>query len=210
MQDISDDDVFDLYKLCQDAYKFYGTDLNFPKDTDPKKTYQWRYLKSIAHKFELWKLNQKEREDFIKIAVEQAKLSGYLHKGLSVLHQNNLLDSCYERLNKLSRGQDQNLRTILNNHRWLLRQAGSSDMKNILLKTHGSMKNIVLWYQSNSISALYIALSKLCMATYSHLSQAELKMMPTKPQLFLLRQDFMINPKARQICQEINQISVKN
>lgn len=194
--------------MCQDAYKRLGSDLNFPKDTDPKKTYQWRYLKSILHKFKTWDLSEIEMIDFIDLAVEQAKVSGYLHKGLSVLHQNNILDACYERLTRSSKRQDQNVKMLLNNHRWIQRQVVSGDPKNILLKTNGSMKNIVLWYQSNNISALYIALSKLCIATYDALSQAELQLMPTKSQLYLLRQEFMANPKAKQICHEINQVRV--
>lgn len=194
--------------MCQDAYKRFGTDLNFPKDTDPKKTYQWRYLNGITNKFKLWHLTEDEMIDFIDIAVEQAKITGYLHKGLSVLHQNNLLESCYERLQKAGKRQEQNERILLNNHKWLLKQAGGKDLKNILLKTNGSMKNIVLWYQSHNISELYIALSRLCIAAYSTLSQAELALMPTKSQLYLLRQEFMANPKAKQICQEINRVKV--
>lgn len=206
--DLSEDEIYTVWRMCQDSYKRFGFDLNFPKDTDPKKTYQWRYLSSILQKFKTWNLSEQEIIDFIDLAVEQAKISGYLHKGLSVLHQNNILDACYERLTKMGKRQDQNVKMLQNNHKWLLRQAVKSDLENILLRTNGSMKNIVLWYQSNNISALYIALSKLCIATYGALSQAELQLMPTKSQLYLLRQEFMANPKAKQICHEINQVRV--
>lgn len=209
MELIKDDQIYTVWHICQDVYKNLGYDLNFPKGTDPKKTYQWRYLTSIVKKFKSWDLDENEIEAFIKIAANQVKISGLLHKGLSVLHQNNLLDVSYERLKKSSRNSEQNSCLIIKNHKWLLRQATDGDIRNILLKKQGSMKNIVLWHQSNSISALYIAISKMCMLVYDQLSAAELALMPTKSQLYLIRQDFMVDPNAIQIVREINQFSIK-
>ena len=208
MEVIDDDEIYTVWHICQDVYKNLGYDLNFPKDTDPKKTYQWRYIKSIVSKFRLWDLTADEMAAFIKIAAEQVKSSGLLHKGLSVLHQNNILDISFEKYKRTLRNEDQNINLLLKHHKWLLKQAKGDSIRNTLLKKQGSMKNIVLWYQSNSISALYIALSKMCMLAYAQLSSAELSMMPTKSQLYLIRQDFMVNPKAKQIMQEINQINV--
>lgn len=208
IESIEDDEIYTIWHICQDVYKNLGYDLNFPKGTDPKKTYQWRYLKSILAKFRLWSLTTDEMHAFIKIAAEQAKSTGLLHKGLSVLHQNNLLEVSYDRYKRSIRNEDQNVNLLLKHHKWLLKQANGDSIRNILLKKQGSMKNIVLWYESHSISALYIALSKMCMLAYAQLSPAELSMMPTKSQLYLIRQDFMVNPKAKQIMREINQVNV--
>jgi hypothetical protein len=47
------------------------------------------------------------------------------------------------------------------------------------------------------------------MLVYDQLSAAELALMPTKSQLYLIRQDFMVDPNAIQIVREINQFSIK-
>ncbi len=205
VEDATESDIYELYKLCSEAYSQNGIKLKFPKDTDPTKTYQWRYLKSLDSKFKKWNFNDEDRLHFIKYAIGYAKKHKTLHKGLSIFHQSNIMDLCYEDAIKHRNKFENNAKLVLRQHRWLLNQANGMDIENILTQRRGSTKNIVLWHQSSNLSELYISISKACLKSYRKMTTAELEMMPSLERLYFLRNSFLVNNDSKRILSVINQ-----
>lgn len=201
---ITENDIYELYKLCNQMYAKHNISIKFPSHTDPTKTYQWRYLKSLHSKFGQWGFDDDMKANFIKFAIAYAKRNGYLHKGLAIFHQSNIIDLCYEEAKKSHSAFESNAVMILKQHRWLVKQAGSDTIENVLLNRQGFYKNIVLWHQSSNISGLYISVSKACLQAYKKLTKAETEMVPSLETLYFLRQSFTANPDSKRIISVIN------
>jgi hypothetical protein len=156
--------VLDVWQWCSEVYIQYGRKLTFPADTDPSKTYQWRYAKAITQKFEEWDFDEPTAKRFIDIAIERSKILGIMHKGLAALHQKNLLDLCYKILQEECKNNDQDIESIKFTKDWLDRRAKNFGLTQILLDRDDpdSFCNLVKWYQASKISDLYLSLSKSC------------------------------------------------
>lgn len=207
VEDATESDIYKLYDLCSEIYSQNGIKIKFPKHTDPTKTYQWRFLKSLYSKFIKWNLDGEMQRQFVIYAVGYAKKHKILHKGLSIFHQSNIMDLCYEDAKKSQDKFENNAKLVLRQHRWLLNQAGDKDLDNILLQKRGSTKNIVLWHQSSNLSELYISISQACLRSYKKMTNTELEMMPSLEKLCSLRSSFMINHGSKQIINVINHIN---
>ena len=89
--DLNTFDQKQVFRICQDIYKSFGIDLRFPKARDVTKTYQYRYLTAICDKFKQWELDLNEVKRFLSIAILNSFKHKTIKKGLSALHQKNLL-----------------------------------------------------------------------------------------------------------------------
>jgi hypothetical protein len=156
--------VLDVWQWCSEVYIQYGRKLTFPADTDPSKTYQWRYVKAITQKFEEWDFDEPTAKRFIDIAIERSKILGIMHKGLAALHQKNLLDLCYKILQEECKNNDQDIESIKFTKDWLDGRAKNFGLTQVLLDRDDpdSFCNLVKWYQASKISDLYLSLSKSC------------------------------------------------
>jgi hypothetical protein len=156
--------ILNVWQWCSEIYIQYGRKLTFPAHTDPSKTYQWRYAKAIAQKFEEWDFDEPTAKKFINIAIERSKALGIMHKGLAALHQKNLLDLCYKILQEECKNNDQSIELIKSTKDWLGKRAQDSELTQVLLGRDGpdSFCNLVKWYQASKISDLYLSLSKSC------------------------------------------------
>jgi len=193
---VSDEDkVMIVWNWCSDAYLQHGIRLKLPANTDPATTYQWRYAKAIANKFEEWGFDDATSQKFIQVAVNHCKRAGVIHKGLASLHQANMLSVCLAQMKKRSDSNTQSIDSIKGIHQWLSRRIGVDALKGLLHRsdTH-ELCNIVKWYKANRISRLYLALSRPCLKSLDilkHTNQEERDLLPSKPSLFLLRSEFL-------------------
>lgn len=190
MGSCTEDKVQTVWDWCSDAYLRHGRKLTYPANTDIHKTYQWRYVKAIAQKFDTWGFDDSTSRKFIDIAVGYAKQRGTLHKGLAVLHRNDMLEICYNILQKQADKNTQNMNTLIDMKKWFDSQT-NNDYKVLLQRiTPKAFPNIIIWYRANKISELFMACSKDCMRALAELqktNQDEYRLLPTLEQLFLLR-----------------------
>jgi hypothetical protein len=193
---IDNDRVMEIWSWCSEAYLRHGRKMTLPHGTDPAKTYQWRYTIAIARKFEEWDFDEETAKRFIDIAVRHSKQSGTLQKGLASLHQGNILDICYEILQKESDRNVQTIESIKHIHKWLHKKAVSRDLLQVLLHRDDpeGFTNLAMWFQATRVTALYMALSRTCgqaMAILNRDSPEERGLLPRQTELFLLRQEFL-------------------
>ncbi len=193
---ISDERIYEILQWCNDCYALYSYKIQFPKGTDPSKTYQWRYLRSLAQKFEEWQFTDETIHKFLNITINHAYGLGILNQGLSVLHKNSMLEVCYKKLQTDIKQHEQNSGSVEFIHKWLKQTIGSKDpFVELTRRTRiDSYCNLTFWFASNKINPLYLALSKVCRRSLNVLTDQfprERLQLPKDTTLYLLRTDFL-------------------
>lgn len=160
----AEDRIWEIWQWCSESYLQHGKKIQFPKHTDPKKTYQWRYARALANKLDSWGFDEETSKSFIDIAIKYAKDHGMLNKGMAALHQENMLQICYDKLKNEENSNDQNIRSLSNIKSWLDKQTGQKTLLKTLLKRRDreSFCNLTYWYEASKISPLYLSLSRSC------------------------------------------------
>jgi len=193
--EVSNERIMVVWEWCCKSYLRQGFRLAFPSNTDPTKTYQWRYVRSITIKFIEWEFDDETAKQFIDIAVRHCKESGTLRKGLASLHQSNLLKICYDKLEAKSNSNKQNTNSIEHVHKWLVKQSGDNLLKTLLYRRDpDEFCNLTKWIQATRISRLYLTLSKTCSKALIRLGQShpeEREFLPRITTLYILRSEFV-------------------
>lgn len=194
---ISNDKIMTVWEWCSDAYIQQGIAINFPANTEPSKTYQWRYIKAIAVKFDEWGFDENTARQFIKVAVKHCKDIGVMRKGLAALHQSNLLQICYDNFQKQYENDNQSINSIENIHKWLVGRSNNDLLRALLYRYDpDELCNITKWYQSSKISRLYLSLSKSCGKAMARLAKShpeERELLPKTTTLYMIRVEFLEN-----------------
>lgn len=166
-----------------------------PANTDPHKTYQWRYITAISSKFDEWGFDDQTAQKFIDFAVRYAKRLNILRKGLAVLHQNNMLDKCYKMLQDEVDGDHHIIESLKRSRDWIDRQANGTPLLDVLLSrpNEDAFCNLTMWYRSNRITDLYLALSKSCCQALATLDEIERSVFPSKAHLYVTRTELSRN-----------------
>lgn len=184
-----------VWGWCSEAYIRHGIKLQFPARTNPQKTYQWRYAKAIALKFDEWDFDEATSKQFIDIAVVHAKETGVLRKGLATLHQANMLEICYEKLKTQSDTNRQAIDSLRYIHNWLTQRANGNLFETLLQRANADeLCNLVQWVQASRISPLYLSLSRTCgqaLARLAKLHPDERALLPKTTTLYMLRANFL-------------------
>lgn len=153
-----------VFSYCQDIYKEYNFDLRFPKSRDIKKTYQYRYLLAICKKFSAWGLDVNEVKRFLRIAINNSFKHKTIKKGLSALHQKNLLEISYEQLISASVDKSQAAATADMVLVYLIKLCGV-ETPDLFLRRRDSIKsNMVITnlFQAGKISVEFMAVNDIC------------------------------------------------
>jgi hypothetical protein len=183
------DRTSDIWKWCQAAYSEQGVNLKFPKGTDPRKTYQWRFAAKLAQKTSEWGLDENTTKQFIRTAISYAKRRGLLHKGLSIFCQANMLEECYKQLLAEDHAV-QDTAEILRQTRRFLAMSGETLTRQLLRRSHpDAPANITIWFEAGELPAVYMALSMACTAALAKLAISdpdERQRLPKRAELLLL------------------------
>jgi len=188
--------IWEIWDICQRVYLHHGRRITFPKETKPEETYQWRYLCSLSKKFDEWEFDNGMIEKFIDVAIRHVKSKNKLHKGLSALCQSNLPEICYKKLTEEQKHTEQWIDTLKNSRLWLAENIRHKNPVRVLLYENEPrfVPNIVMWYQSNKLCLLYIALSKTCSKAIKQLQSSNnphCSMLPDTAEIFFARSDFL-------------------
>lgn len=188
MATIIQDDFADLvYAWCNDIYAEYGKPLKTSHDTELTKTYNWRYVTGISKKFQEWELDEELCKRFLRLAIGKLFSSKLRSKGLSVLHQSNLLNQTYQQLISEIEHKNQQLEIFRRAHNWLNKTVPGDKLTELLKKrTMSADPNLVQWFQAKKLPSVYIAFSKSCSQAYNKLTQYQ-RLLPPPTELYRLR-----------------------
>ena len=190
----SDNRIMEVWHWCHDSYLQNGNKISFPKHTDPRQTYQWQYLRLMVQKFDEWHFDADTSKKFINVAIGLSKKRGTMMKGLAALHQSNLLETCHSIIIKEEQQNTSQLSALADMKEWFDAKVGEADPLEALLarSNRNSFPNIVLWYKSNRLSELFIALSKSCCKAINRIEAAsEKQLLPTFASSYVLRMRFL-------------------
>ena len=153
-----------VFGYCQDIYKEYHFDLRFPKSRDVKKTYQYRYLLAICKKFHAWGLEIHEVQRFLRIAINNSFKHKTIKKGLSALHQKNLLEISYEQLISTNANKKQASSAADMVLEYLTKFCGIETPSTVLRRRENIKSNMVITnlYQAGKISVEFMAINDIC------------------------------------------------
>jgi hypothetical protein len=192
-----DSELDELWQMCVDAFARHNIVLRFPKDTNRKNTYQWRYLKAMHSDFVKWRLTKQEIPPYLKIAVDYAKQHGLTRKGMAFFQQSNIRQLCLDIFKQQQTQRTMTLKSLRSMAKWFDVQTAGKDPVEVCLErsVRGSLCNITKWYQSSKISALFMALNKSCMIALDMVGDDDRSFLPKKTELVLIRQDFRSSMK---------------
>lgn len=204
----TEDRIEQVWSMCRDVYAMHGRILSFPAQTDPRKTYQWRYVKSLASKLDEWGFDDQTSSVLLDIAVRHITAQGLLHKGLAALLQNNILQICYDTLQHQQTSGNQSINSLELINNWFTQQVNSKDTQKTLLHRANiySLRNITMWYQSSKLSALFLSLSKSCCKALVRLSKIdphERSQLPKSIELYNIRSRFINNKQNQTAARKI-------
>lgn len=190
--------VHQVWEWCCSSYAKVGYILRFPKNTDPQKTYQWRYAARLAKQLDEWDFDDKTCQVFIDHVAAYSKEKRLLRKGLAAFSQTNILQICYDRLEKFHQRSESVITTLARTNHFLSQQSKSCSFEQCLLHRDSpdAFFNVVDWYDIGKLPTVYIALSKSCMSALSKIARIDpdqRKMLPTRSKLFIARQNFVEN-----------------
>lgn len=189
----NDVELDELWQSCVDAFAQYNIVLKLPKHTDRHKTYQWRYLKKMNENFKKWRLSADEVRQFLAIAVQYARYNRIAFKGLSLFHQNNILQMCYDRLKEKKDKRQRIVKNLKSMKLWFDQQIDGKDPLAVCLHktSKNAMCNLAKWYQASKINPLFMALTKPCMMVLDMVGDTDKSLLPSKAELVLARTDFL-------------------
>lgn len=206
--DCEEQAILDTFDRCARIYRRYGVTLKFPKNTDPRKTYQWRYVSNLHNKFAEWEFDGDDRDNFINIVAAYARKHNLIIKGLSVFGQNNILKICYENVADKINSRDQSITSLSRIYSMLEAKSGDRGMLEFLLKrkTPDSFCNLSILYSSSNITSLYMSMSKSCYGAMRRLSQThpfECDRLPRLCELFEIRKKFLVDSSTFDLVKKI-------
>lgn len=199
----------DVWQWCFESYLRNGIKIRLPIAKDHTQTYQWRFIKAITKKFIEWDFNQETCKRFIDIAVCHSKELGVLSKGLSVLHQHNMMNICYTKLKQESEKDDFTQKKLAETHNFL-NSLKVNNLKSYLLKRphQKALPNIISLYLAKKITVEYMSISKLMTDILTEIENSredERSILPSDASLYFSRRKIFGSHKNSEIVREILQ-----
>ncbi len=162
-----------------------------PQDTDPTKTYKWRYVKHFLKRVDEWNITDDFAFKIIDAIVTYAKQNKQTRKGLSLLASDQILDKVFDIVQE-GQKSEKSLASKLQRESELIHST------NLLESKHAKgMPMIVKLFLQNKISITILAYSKICQNTMMKLSKVDRQMLPSGKQLILTRMNTNNNPSLK-------------
>ena len=180
------------YRTFKRIMKRYGKVVSFPKNTDPSKTYYWRYLRNFIDRCEKLDLDDDILSNVIEAMIIEAKRRKILHCGMSILTKIEPMGACQRKLERDIQDQTQALGNLERTYFFLQRQLTESkynDLFDLLINKSNkkARPNIICWYDSNQISLGYLAVSRVCKKVLHALDGEQLDIFPNSKEMLRIR-----------------------
>lgn len=181
-------EIFSLFRYCQQVFISHGVRLAFPANTDPRKTYKWRYLESFLRQISEWNLSIATSYKLIDAMVEHAdKYKQLRQRGLAILTSKQILEIGHKAIMGSEKSRDEIIEILERDIRFLS-QYPNRLIALLYRNTPREMPNIVKWHNMDSaLSSTFLSISRSCAIAMQRLTPTEKLMMPSNLQLHNLR-----------------------
>jgi len=155
-----------------------------PKNTDPKRTYQYRYAAKFMKNMEgvSWETIKKIVYYAVEYASENRKKSVWT-RGLWILTKSNIIVIAYEKSKEEDRQRQLYLDKVIKSKKF----AEEHNYEFSKTKTEGGFPNIVTWYDSGEISLTYLAMSESCKKALTTIDETDRRMIPDQKEIIRRR-----------------------
>jgi len=178
-------EIIDLYE------RLTGRQI-IPKDTDYKKTYQYRYAAKFVNnmKYVPWDTAKKIAYYAIEYARNNLKKNNTIWtRGLWVLTKANIVDIAYSSAKSHEARMQLDLEKTVNSKKFVdAQETGLAETK-----VEGGFPNIVMWYENNSVNLTYIAMSEICKRVMAQLDSSSKSMLPPQDEIIRRRVKCLID-----------------
>lgn len=201
----TDERTHKVWKWCCEAFNANGKILRLPGNTQPHKTYSWRYATRLAQRLEEWDFDDATSERFIRTAVTVAKESKLFHYGLQALLRPSIVELCYLRLKQEEQKKTSLIRIIENTRRALIAKEATDPYALLQRQSVFSYCLLTKLYQEGTITDVYLPFSMSChraLAVLSRTNTRERSLLPSRADLFALADGFKQDTDFIQQIQE--------
>lgn len=187
-----DERINQAYSIVRRELLKYRRHISFPKNTDPRKTYSWRYLEKFVDRVDSLELSDLSLETIISALVREAAETRTLQRGMAVLDNKNMLLICQTKLESEVQSENAEIRAVSESHAFVLGSVGErNDLSVHKVLTERTSRfayaNITRWFEANQLAAGYIAVSRSCKKALGTLPKHELELFPAATKLMRLR-----------------------
>lgn len=188
-----DERILNVYRIFKQCMRKHGKTISFPKSTDPRKTYSWRYLEHFMNRVDAIGLGDDSLDMLIGAVVSHAKQQDMLHRGIAILDHKDILTVARAKLEREVQSENKTLSDIVASHQFLQKQLSLErtpiSVYTLLTRrtTRLAYANITRWLKANNISSGYIAVSRACRKALGTLPPNELQLFPKANDLLRMR-----------------------
>lgn len=195
--------IIKAYKMLKQSLRRYNRSISFPKNTDPSKTYNWRFLSKFIDEFEKIGLPEYVLSSVIDTVVIEASNRGILDYGVSILTKIDVLKAYNKKLERELTDEVQMINNIIRTHEFLVHQHKQNNnecmTKLLANRIHNrAYANITRWNQSGELNIGYIAVSKSCKKALKMLDKDELTLYPSPMEFIKIRITITCNKTSLQ------------
>lgn len=171
--------------------KITGNKSILPKNTNPQKTYQWRYATKFVDLIKEYNIDWKTAQLIIIYAVNYIKekeKNSLKTKGLWILTRKDLIDIAYKKALEIDNKDNKIIDNIKNSYSFSKNnnfEFGKSE--------NGNLPNIIKWYDNKNICVQYIALSNSCNETIKKLDDIDRSLLPSNDELTMIRINYFLD-----------------
>jgi hypothetical protein len=191
--------VLHAYQIFKQKMAQCGKMISFPKNTDPRKTYSWRYVLNFVKKFDENELPNESMTMVIGAIIKHANERGMIDRGFAILGHGDLLSIIHQKLAHDVNEEHDILMLVSKSHEFLTQQDKGA-LTNY--STRNGFANITRWYESGHLDINHIAISKICRRSLNAIKSHERGLFPDTKSLYKLRLKLINSPllgKLREI-----------
>jgi hypothetical protein len=208
--EIQESQVSKIWAWYQEAmWKCAGRKVNMPGHTDPKKTYQYRWMSAFVENLKDWQITS---DDLIKhmvfAVVRYARDHKLLRMGASILAMQKVLEICHNSIQEERKTYIEFATDLQRSRQFLLESCGSPfDVHKMTTKEKpGGYANVIFWLKSGRISTTYLCLSNAChkaLAVIEKSDPSQRKEIQNHDDLLRRRLHILAEPTLKKIAQRI-------
>jgi len=147
-----------------------------PANTDPKKTYQYRWVNAFLMRLSEWQITDDNLvKKMVYAVVRYAMEHKLLRMGASILSMQKVLAICYEDILKERKALVEFASELSSSHSFVLHECGNPvNVARLTQKLKlGGYSNVIYWMKMNKISVSYAALSSDVMSALNAVAKSD-------------------------------------
>lgn len=184
---MSEEQIKEIFQIFKNTMRKFGRNICFPSNTDPQKTYQWRYISHFTKRINEWKIEGTMVNKMINEIAQYAHDQNLLDRGAAILAKDNILDICHRRLKMDLETEKDSLKDLKKS----VKTISDFHFQELCKTRRGKFPLIVALYDSGKISQPFLALSEKCWKAILLLKDDDAELLPSLNSLLRLRLSYL-------------------